>query len=171
MGNQKRSFKKGHNSSFQSNQDSTAPSSDKLVEFLKHAVGNLGEAYLLNLAELAALKETKLKTQLAQVQDNEKLLKKELEKAKKTIEVYKPQVALLSELQRGERELKKELQQARKTIQDYKDKAEKTASPVSKSSINNQVSVTTPSSSEKNEFFHFAKLLKQLEQFQRRNQE
>ena len=68
MGNQKRSFKKGHNSSFQSNQNSTAPSSDKLVEFLKHTVGNLGEAYLLNLAELAALKETHLKKQLVQAQ-------------------------------------------------------------------------------------------------------
>ena len=35
----------------------SAVSGDKLIEFLKHTVSNLSEVYLLNLAELAALKE------------------------------------------------------------------------------------------------------------------
>lgn len=94
-------------------------SSDKLIGFLKYTVGNLGEAYLLSLAELAVLKETHLKKQLVQAQHNDKQLKKDLEQAKKTLEVYRPQLELLKELQHNENVLKNELKQAQQTIQGY----------------------------------------------------
>lgn len=147
------------------NKIQSAVSSDKLIEFLKHTVGNLSEAYLLSLAELAALKEKHAKKQLAELRNNEKQIIKELEQAQKTIAVYKPQVHLLTELQRDERLLKSELQQAKKTIQEYKDKAEKASSSLSQSP-NNQLNSTT--SLLKHNQSRLAKLMVQLEELQRR---
>ncbi|HMU87861.1 MAG TPA: hypothetical protein PKI88_09095 [Agitococcus sp.] len=125
MANKKSSFKSGYKSPFQNNQENNSQSlqespsysNHKLSEFLQHTMGNLTEAYLLSLGELAALKETYLKERLAQVQYNDKQLKKDLEQAKKTLEVYKPQVTLLGELQRSEKELKKELKQVQQEFE------------------------------------------------------
>ncbi len=110
------------------NKIQSAVSSDKLIEFLKHTVGNLSEAYLLSLAELAALKEKHAKKQLAELRNNEKQIIKELEQAQKTIAVYKPQLHLLAELQRNENALKNELKQAQQTTQGYKAATQKPSS-------------------------------------------
>ncbi len=150
------------------NKIQSAVSSDKLIEFLKHTVGNLSEAYLLTLAELAALKEKHAKEQLAELRNNEAQLIKELQQAEKTITVYKSEVHLLAELQRNERLLKSELQQAKKTIQEYKNKAEKESSSLSQSA-SNQSNSTTKSSSQQNEFDMFGGLLRRhLERLNRR---
>ncbi len=97
----------------------SAVSGDKLIEFLKHTVSNLSEVYLLNLAELAALKEKHAKEQLAELRNNEIQLIKQLQQEKKSLEIYRPQLELLKELQRKENALKDELKQAQQTIQAY----------------------------------------------------